>query len=151
MERVAQIATLRYGLDREAVLENLLYAAVLNSDHQLEMLALAAAKIAEDECPYRLLIVDSIIAHFRVEYSGRGELAERQQKLAVFMRELVKFAQCFNVAVVVCNQVTGELPKETARRCNALLRVTGPASLCPAALTDVAPTASALSLPPSCS
>lgn len=30
----------------------------------------------------RLIIIDSIIALFRVDYSGRGELAERQQCLA---------------------------------------------------------------------
>ena len=32
--------------------------------------------IAEDsESPYRLLIIDSIMALYRVDYSGRGELA----------------------------------------------------------------------------
>ena len=43
---------------------------------------------------------------FRVEFSGRGELAERQQKLGVHIRELVKIAAEFNVAVVVTNQVS---------------------------------------------
>ncbi len=31
---------------------------------------------------YALLIVDSATALFRTDYSGRGELADRQQKLA---------------------------------------------------------------------
>ena len=32
--------------------------------------------IAEDsESPYRLLIIDSVMALYRVDYSGRGELA----------------------------------------------------------------------------
>lgn len=43
---------------------------------------------------------------FRVEFSGRGELAERQQKLGQHIRELVKIAAEFNVAVLVTNQVT---------------------------------------------
>ena len=45
------------------------------------MLVAATGLIAEDDSPYRLLIVDSIMAKFRVEFAGRGELSERQQKL----------------------------------------------------------------------
>lgn len=37
---------------------------------------------------FKLLIVDSIMALFRVDYSGRGELAERQQKLAQMLSRL---------------------------------------------------------------
>ena len=66
------------------------------------------AKIAEDAEPYRLLIIDSIIGLLRCEFSGRGELAERQQKLAHHLRELVKTAQEFGVAVVLTNQVTAD-------------------------------------------
>lgn len=41
-----------------------------------------AALLADaEQGPFRLLIIDSIIALFRVEFSGRGELSERQQKL----------------------------------------------------------------------
>jgi meiotic recombination protein DMC1 len=40
-----------------------------------------AAKFAEEQGAYKLLIIDSILALFRVDYSGRGELSERQQKL----------------------------------------------------------------------
>jgi meiotic recombination protein DMC1 len=90
------------------VLENLLVARCLNHEHQHEMLAAVAAKIAEDAEPYRLLIVDSIMGLFRVEFSGRGELAERQQLLGKHIRELVKLAQEFGIAVVVTNQVTAD-------------------------------------------
>jgi meiotic recombination protein DMC1 len=45
---------------------------------------------------------------FRVEFSGRGELAERQQKLASHVRELIKICAEFNIAVVVTNQVTAD-------------------------------------------
>lgn len=47
----------------------------------MEILTAVAAKIVEDDCPFRLLIIDSITALFRVDFSGRGELSERQQKL----------------------------------------------------------------------
>lgn len=39
---------------------------------------------------YYVKIVDSITALFRVDYSGRGELAERQQKLGRHLSALKK-------------------------------------------------------------
>ena len=54
---------------------------------------------------YALLIVDSATALFRTDYTGRGELAERQQKLAQFMRMLQRLADEYGVAVVITNQV----------------------------------------------
>ena len=57
-----------------------------------------------DQGPFRCLIIDSIIALFRAEFSGRGELSERQQKLGAHLAQLVKMAEEFNVAVVVVNQ-----------------------------------------------
>lgn len=40
--------------------------------------------------PFKLLIVDSITANLRVDFSGRGELAERQQKLGQMLSRLKK-------------------------------------------------------------
>jgi meiotic recombination protein DMC1 len=53
-------------------------------------------------------IVDSVTALFRVDYSGRGELAERQQKLGRMMSKLQKIAEEFNVAIFITNQVTAD-------------------------------------------
>ncbi|KAJ6324108.1 hypothetical protein OIU76_011417 [Salix suchowensis] len=53
-------------------------------------------------------IVDSVIALFRVDFTGRGELAERQQKLAQMMSRLIKIAEEFNVAVYMTNQVIAD-------------------------------------------
>ncbi|KAG6524721.1 hypothetical protein ZIOFF_014659 [Zingiber officinale] len=55
-----------------------------------------------------LQIVDSVIALFRVDFSGRGELAERQQKLAQMLSRLIKIAEEFNVAVFITNQVIAD-------------------------------------------
>ncbi|TVU43148.1 hypothetical protein EJB05_09590, partial [Eragrostis curvula] len=49
-------------------------------------------------------IVDSMIALCRVDFSGRGELAEHQQKLAQMIFRLTKIAEEFNVAVYISNQ-----------------------------------------------
>ena len=56
------------------------------------------------EDTYALLIVDSIMALFRVDFSGRGELSARQQALGQTLSKLVKLAEQFNIAVVVTNQ-----------------------------------------------
>ncbi len=107
-ERVAEIAVKRFGLDGDQVLDNVLIARCQNHEQQHEMLQAVAAKITDAEEPVKLLIVDSVMGLFRVEFVGRGELAERQQKLGQHIRELVKIAAEFNVAVLLTNQVTAD-------------------------------------------
>merc|ERR1712032_1138100 len=65
------------------VLDNVAYARAYNSDHQMQLLVQASALMAEHR--YAVLIVDSATALFRTDYTGRGELAERQQKLAQYV------------------------------------------------------------------
>lgn len=102
-ERITQIAK-AHELDPEEVLENIQTARAYNSDHQI-ILAEKAAEICEEK-EIGLLVVDSLTAHFRAEYSGRGTLAERQQKLNRFMHLLQrKIGDLHNVAVLVTNQV----------------------------------------------
>ena len=78
-------------MNGDDVLDNVSYARAFNSDHQIALLSDAAALMSEGR--YALLVVDSATALFRTDYSGRGELAERQQKLAKFLRTLDKLAQ----------------------------------------------------------
>ncbi len=74
-----------------------------NSDHQVVLVDKAKELIREKNI--RLIIVDSLMAHFRADYSGRGELAPRQQKLNRHIHALQKLADTYNVAVYVTNQV----------------------------------------------
>ncbi|CAG8512635.1 5456_t:CDS:10 [Ambispora leptoticha] len=97
-ERIKSIAA-RFGIDQQAALENVLFARAYTSEHQMELIVEVAARFAEERGIYRLLIIDSIINLFRSDYSGRGELAERQQKLNIMLSRLVKIAEEFNVAV----------------------------------------------------
>ena len=53
----------------------------------------------------KLVIVDSLTAHFRAEFVGRGTLADRQQKLNKHMHILAKLADMYNLTVYVTNQV----------------------------------------------
>ncbi|CEP63282.1 recombinase DMC1 LALA0_S07e06590g [Lachancea lanzarotensis] len=104
-ERIKQIAE-RYELDPEACLENVSYARALNSEHQMELTEQLGAELSSGE--YRLLIVDSIMANFRVDYCGRGELNERQQKLNQHLSRLNRIAEEYNVAVFMTNQVQSD-------------------------------------------
>lgn len=104
-DRLEQIAD-RFGLDREAVLSNVMVARVDTVDQMMHALITISAKMAEE--PFKLLVVDSIMAIFRVDYVARGELSERQQTLNQFLSRLRKLAEEFNVAVVLTNQVQSD-------------------------------------------
>mmetsp|Transcript_65484 Transcript_65484/g.147744 ORF Transcript_65484/g.147744 Transcript_65484/m.147744 type:complete len:182 (+) Transcript_65484:120-665(+) len=93
----------RYGVNPEQVLENVVFARAHNSEQQMELLKQAAALMSEDR--FVLLVVDSATAHFRTDFSGRGELSERQQYLAQFLRQLQRLADDYGLAVVLTNQV----------------------------------------------
>ncbi|CAI7891789.1 unnamed protein product [Closterium sp. NIES-54] len=92
-ERIVPIAE-RFGLDPNAVLDNIIFARAYTHEHQYQLLIALAAKMAEE--PFKLLIIDSITALFRVDFTGRGELAERQ------------ISEEFNVAVFLTNQVIAD-------------------------------------------
>lgn len=101
-ERLKEIAE-RFGMDPEVTLQNVAYARAQNSEHQTELLKTAAAIMSQDR--YALLVVDSATALYRTDYSGRGELSERQMHLAQFLRQLTRVAEEFGVAVFMTNQV----------------------------------------------
>ncbi|KAI9138068.1 RecA-like protein DMC1 [Paraphysoderma sedebokerense] len=105
-DRLVDIAN-RFGIDGAAVLENVLVARAYNSEHQFDLLTELTARFAEEKT-YRLLVIDSIMALFRVDYSGRGELADRQQKLNQFMARLMRIAEEFNVAVYITNMMSAD-------------------------------------------
>ena len=104
-ERIMQIAKYR-GLDPQEALRNILYARAYNSDHQM-MIIDESKKIIEKE-NIGLIVIDSLVAHFRSEYPGRENLAERQQKLNHHIAQLLRIADIYNVAVVVTNQVVAQ-------------------------------------------
>ena len=106
-DRLREIAN-RFNLDHDAMLDNVLYARAYTSEHQMELLDCVAAKFHEEQGIFKLLIVDSIMALFRVDFSGRGELADRQQKLAQMLSRLQKISEEYNVAVFVTNQMTAD-------------------------------------------
>ncbi|QAU13171.1 DNA repair and recombination protein RadA [Halorubrum sp. BOL3-1] len=92
----------------DAFLDQIHVAKAFNSNHQI-LLAEKAKELAgeheETEWPIRIVCIDSLTAHFRAEYVGRGELAERQQKLNKHLHDLMRLGDLYNTAILVTNQV----------------------------------------------
>lgn len=103
-ERIIQLAE-GAGLEHEQVLRNIKVARAYNSDHQMLLAEKVEDLVNKDNLPVRAVIVDSLTAHFRAEFIGRGTLAERQQKLNKHMHQLLKLADTYNLCVYVTNQV----------------------------------------------
>jgi DNA repair protein RadA len=91
------------GLEPEQVVKNIIYAEAYTSDHQMFLLENADEVIKANNV--KLIIVDSLTAHFRSEYIGREMLAPRQQRLNKHMHKLIGLARAFNAVAVVTNQV----------------------------------------------
>ena len=102
LERIVQMSKF-LGLDPEKVAKKIIYAEAYTSDHQMFLLENADEIIKANNV--KVIIVDSLTAHFRSEYLGREMLASRQQKLNKHMHKLIGLARAFNAVAVVTNQV----------------------------------------------
>ncbi|OQR99202.1 RecA family ATPase Dmc1 [Achlya hypogyna] len=91
-QRVAEIAKTRYDLNPKDVLDNIIVARAHSHDAQMDMVTKLGVLFADpDRGPFRLLIIDSITALFRTDFSGRSHSRTE-----------------FNVAVLVVNQVMAD-------------------------------------------
>ena len=102
-DRIRQIAE-GVGAKPETVLKNILVARAFNSDHQILLIDKIGELVKNGE-DIKLLVVDSLTAHFRAEFAGRGQLADRQQKLNRYLHTLMRLAEQYNIAIFVTNQV----------------------------------------------
>ncbi|MBT3298645.1 DNA repair and recombination protein RadA [archaeon] len=103
-ERIEQLARAA-ELDVEDTLSKIIVARAYNSDHQMLLAEKVDGLIKEQGKDVKLLVVDSLTAHFRAEFIGRGTLAERQQKLNRHMHTLGRLSSSNNMCVFVTNQV----------------------------------------------
>ena len=103
-ERIESIANVR-GLDPAKILQNIRIAKPLDSAQQESCIETACSIIGISDSKIKLLIVDSMTAHYRVEYAGPSRLPEKQQRLNKYMHMLLRTAQTKKVAVVVTNQM----------------------------------------------
>jgi DNA repair protein RadA len=105
-ERILQMAEAK-DLDIRETLRNITVGRAYNSDHQILLVSEAPNVIASRNI--KLIIVDSLIGHFRSEYVGRGTLANRQQILNTHIHQLLRLSESYDeLAVVFTNQVSSK-------------------------------------------
>ncbi len=101
-ERIEQMA-LSLNLDPEKTLSNIIYGRAYSTDHQLFLVKNLDEVITSSNI--KLVIIDSIVSHFRSEFPGRESLVKRQQKLNKHLHDLLRLSDIYDCAVVVTNQV----------------------------------------------
>lgn len=101
-ERIASIASAR-KIDPNHALENVIVAKAYNSSHQ-EVIIQESANIINLH-NIKIMIVDSIVSHYRAEFLGRSFLSERQQRINRLLHILLRIAETCKVAVVITNQI----------------------------------------------
>ncbi|MFW9940611.1 MAG: DNA repair and recombination protein RadA [Candidatus Thorarchaeota archaeon] len=102
-ERIIQMAE-GLDLDYKKVLKNIVFGRAYNSDHQILLIKEAANIIKEKNI--KLIVIDSLIGHFRSEYIGRGTLANRQQTINSHLHDLLRLCDIYSdLAIVLTNQV----------------------------------------------
>ena len=102
-ERIIQMSE-GLDLDYKEVLKNIVYGRAYNSDHQILLVKEATSLIKEKNI--KLIVIDSLIGHFRSEYIGRGTLATRQQTINAHLHDLLRLCDIYpDLAVVLTNQV----------------------------------------------
>jgi DNA repair protein RadA len=77
----------------------------VRSSFHLESILEAIPSLIEKDSKIRLLVVDSIIGHYRSKFSGPKLLPQRQQRLRKLIYGLSDIAQKYGIAVVVTNQI----------------------------------------------
>ena len=102
-ERIVSM-TKDLGMDPEEALRRIKVARAFNSDHQV-ILAEKVEDLIKQGLNVKLVVVDSLTAHFRAEFIGRGTLADRQQKINKHLHTLMKLAETRNLAIYMTNQV----------------------------------------------
>lgn len=90
-------------------MDNVLYAKAYNSEHQYVLLNKVAQKLHESPGLFKLLIIDSIIALFRVDFVGHRDILYRQQNLSRMLSRLNKLSHEYNIAIFITNQIMSDI------------------------------------------
>jgi DNA repair protein RadA len=101
-ERIASIASAR-KIDPRVALENVIVAKAYNSSHQ-EVIIQESPNVINLH-NIKIMIVDSIVSHYRAEFLGRSVLSERQQRINRLLHILLRIAETCKIAVVITNQI----------------------------------------------
>jgi DNA repair protein RadA len=94
------------GLDSKSILQNIQVAQPKNTKQQESCIEEACSTLETTNSKIKLLILDSMMFHYKQEYSGRSGLPERAHRLNIYMCKLRNLAQRNNGAVVITNHTT---------------------------------------------
>jgi DNA repair protein RadA len=111
VERIFQISEHRGVRDPDDILRKIYVCKIYNTSHLEVGKSIGEYKV-------KLVIVDSysVIALHRAKFTGRGTLADRQQRLNIILHKLNRLAEVHNIAVVVTNQVQSQPDDFSASR-----------------------------------
>lgn len=101
--RIVQIAE-ALDIDPNAVLSRITVGRAYNSEHQMALTEEALTMVPN----VGLIIIDSLISHFRSEFAGRATLAERQQLIGKHLSFIAKQTEILNCVGIVTNQVSAK-------------------------------------------
>jgi DNA repair protein RadA len=109
-ERIFQIAELRGISEPDEALRKKYVCKIYNTSHLEVIIQDLGKSIVEYKA--KLIIVDSIIARHRAEFTGRGTLADRQQRLNIMLHKLNRLAEV-NQMISPRTKMVYELQVET--------------------------------------
>lgn len=104
-ERIRDISE-SLGVDGDEILKNIIVDRATNSAEQYMILTELENDIKNENI--RLIVIDSSTGLFRSDYPGRGNLANRQNKLGDFVKLASGISEQLNCAVVMTNQVMSD-------------------------------------------
>ena len=106
MERVKDFAE-GSKLDVADALKRIKIARAYSFDNQM-LLIKKVEEMLQSDTDFKILVIDSLTAHMRNEFIGRGTLADRQAKLNKHMHDIMRIADLYNLVVVATNQVMSD-------------------------------------------
>lgn len=106
-KRIEQICK-GMDVDYKHVLEHIKVGTAVSSDHQILLTETVEREIIEGEKDVKLIIIDSLMNHFRAEYLSRGTLAIRQQTINGYLHKIAGLVANYGMAVYLTNQISAD-------------------------------------------
>ena len=95
-------------VDPDHVLAHIKVGKTVSSDHQILLTENVEKEIIDGKLDVKLIVIDSLMNHFRAEYLGRGTLANRQQTINGYLHKIAGLVSSYNLAVYMTNQIQSD-------------------------------------------
>ena len=93
------------GENSEDALKYVIVGQTFNSDHQQLLTEQIDTLVEVEGKDIKLIVVDSLMHHFRAEYLGRGTLSARQQMINGYLNRISNLVHKHGMAVYMVNQI----------------------------------------------